>query len=135
MALFEWTEKISVGVKVFDDQHKKLIGYINELHEAMKNRQGKEVLEKIFIDLENYTKTHFNHEITVLKAEKYPDLDEHLRQHHKLVEQLVELKDKHAAGKLFVSSQTMEFLKKWLTDHIMGHDKKYSGFLDSKNIQ
>jgi hemerythrin len=29
----------------------------------------------------------------------------------------------------------MEFLKNWLTDHIMGSDQKYKPFLNAKGIK
>lgn len=134
MPLFEWTDKIAVGVNVFDNQHKQLIAIINELHEAMKERRAKDVLSGIFLKLETYTKTHFNHEITVLKSSGYPDLPEHETQHKLLIEKLVELRQKFDSGSLFVSTETMNFLKDWLVNHIMGHDKKYSGFLKDKKF-
>jgi len=31
MPLFQWKKKMSVGIKELDDQHKKLIGYANDL--------------------------------------------------------------------------------------------------------
>jgi hypothetical protein len=40
MALYDWNESYSVGVKTMDDQHKKLIGMINQLHDAMKEGKG-----------------------------------------------------------------------------------------------
>ncbi|MBU1218169.1 bacteriohemerythrin [Myxococcota bacterium] len=129
MPLFEWTDKIAVGVTVFDNQHKQLIAIINELHDAMKERRAKDVLSGIFLKLENYTKTHFHHEITVLKSAGYPDLSEHENQHRVLIEKLADLREKFDSGSLFVSTETMNFLKDWLVNHIMGHDKKYSGFL------
>lgn len=34
--VIKWDETYSVGVKIFDDQHKKLFGMINGLEEGMK---------------------------------------------------------------------------------------------------
>jgi len=41
MSLAIWSEDMSVGVKEVDDQHKKMVKMINDLHDAMKNRRGK----------------------------------------------------------------------------------------------
>jgi hemerythrin len=40
MALFDWKETYSVGVKEIDNQHKMLVGTLNELFEAMRNTRG-----------------------------------------------------------------------------------------------
>jgi hemerythrin len=35
MPLMTWTPKLSVGVAVLDEDHKKLVGMVNELYDAM----------------------------------------------------------------------------------------------------
>ena len=35
MVWMEWTQEYSVNIAGIDDQHKKLIGIINEVHEAL----------------------------------------------------------------------------------------------------
>jgi hypothetical protein len=44
VALMTWTDRLSVGVGVIDDDHKKLVGMVNELYEAMQAGHGKEKL-------------------------------------------------------------------------------------------
>lgn len=41
MSLIQWDDNLSVNISTFDNQHKKLILMINELHEAMAQGQGK----------------------------------------------------------------------------------------------
>ena len=41
MAWMEWTQEYSVDIVKIDDQHKKLIGIINELYEALTIEGGK----------------------------------------------------------------------------------------------
>jgi hemerythrin len=40
MPLINWTDKLSVGVKDIDNQHKKLVGFINLLNDGI--RTGKQ---------------------------------------------------------------------------------------------
>ena len=40
MALIDWSPALSINIEKFDDQHKKLVAMVNELHDAMKNGQG-----------------------------------------------------------------------------------------------
>ena len=46
MSAFEWNDRLSVGVKSIDDQHKELVRMVNQLAEAMAKGQGKDVLGK-----------------------------------------------------------------------------------------
>ena len=51
MALIEWNDEYSVKVKEIDQQHMKLVNLINELHLAMKEARGREVVGKILTGL------------------------------------------------------------------------------------
>jgi len=44
MALFVWQDSYSVGVKVLDEDHKKLIGIVNELHDGILAGKSREAL-------------------------------------------------------------------------------------------
>ena len=44
MPLMTWTEKLSVGVGVLDEDHKRLVGMVNELYDAMQAGHGKETV-------------------------------------------------------------------------------------------
>jgi hemerythrin len=54
-----WTDKLSVGVGVIDDDHKKLVGMVNELYDAMQAGHGKEKLGRILDELVKYTNIPF----------------------------------------------------------------------------
>lgn len=134
MALFVWDEKYSVNVAEFNGHHKRLIDLINELGDAMSSGKGREVLGKILDSLAEYTKMHFQAEEKLMIAKGYKGYDEHKKEHDRFVAQVVDLKGKLAVGSLSVTLETMNFLKKWLTGHIMGIDKKYTAFFNEKGI-
>ncbi len=134
MALLEWNDKLSVTIRKFDDQHKKLVGMVNQLHDAMKVGKGREVLGEILQSLARYTTTHFNDEEQLMKLHNYPGLEQHMREHNMLVLQVRETLEAHRQGKNILTQSIMEFLKKWLTDHIMESDKKYGPFLKNKGV-
>ena len=50
MSFIEWDEKYSVQVKEIDEQHQKLIGLINTLHDAMRDGKGRDVISGIIGD-------------------------------------------------------------------------------------
>jgi hemerythrin len=134
MALLTWNDGYSVKVKQFDDQHKKLIDMVNELHDAMKVGKGKEVLEKILAGLIQYTVTHFSNEERLMKLHNYPGYEQHKKEHNLLTMQVSDVQKKYREGSAVLSQSVMTFLKEWLQTHIQGTDKNYSAFLNSKGV-
>jgi hemerythrin len=134
MALITWNDNYSVKIKQIDDQHKKLINMLNELHDAMKVGKGKEVLEKILAGLIQYTVTHFAEEERLMKLHNYPDYVQHKKEHNLLMIQVNDVQKQYREGNAVLSQAVMTFLKDWLQNHIQGTDKKYAPFLNSKGV-
>jgi hemerythrin len=134
MALIEWNPAFSVKVKKFDDQHKKLVDLINELHDAMKAGEGNTLLGSVLQSLITYTGTHFSDEIKLMQANSYPELAKHKAEHDKFVAQVLEMQQKFQSGNAMLTMSTLSFLKEWLVKHIQGEDKKYTPFFNAKGI-
>jgi len=135
MPLMTWNEQMSVGVKVLDEDHKKLVAMINELHEGLKAGHGKDVLGKILDGLVSYTKFHFQREQQLFARTGYPEAEAHKKLHDDLTKQVLDVQAKFKSGAVTcLSLDVMEFLKNWLTNHIQGTDKKYGPHLNSKGI-
>jgi len=135
MPLMTWNEQMSVGVKVLDEDHKKLVAMINELHEGLKAGHGKDVLGKILDGLVSYTKFHFQREQQLFARTGYPEAEAHKKLHDDLTKQVLDVQSKFKSGAVTcLSLDVMEFLKNWLTNHIQGTDKKYGPHLNSKGI-
>lgn len=124
MPLYEWTPAYSVQVTEFDNHHKKLFSLINDLHEAMKNRTGKETLAKILEELANYVNYHFKEEEKAMVATGYPEYKKHLDAHNQLRQKVKEINQKFLEEKV-VTMETYNLLKSWIETHIMVEDKKY----------
>lgn len=134
MPFFNWSDKLSVGVKAADYDHKKLIDLLNRLYEGMKSGQGREVIGKVLEDLINYTKFHFAREDEYFARTGYP-AEEHKKEHRELVKQAEELQSRYKNGEPALSIETLDFLKNWLTIHIQGTDKQYSSHLNANGIR
>ena len=46
----------------------------------------------------------------------------------------MDLSQRFSRGEPVISADTMQFLKDWLYDHIIGSDKKYGSFLNAKGV-
>lgn len=125
MALFVWDDKFSVNVKEIDEQHKRLIGMINELHDGMKSGSGKTALAPVLKRLIDYTMYHFSTEERYMVQHKYPGELAHKAEHKKFTDKVIDFHKKFESGSLAVTHEVMTFLRDWLTNHIMVTDKKY----------
>jgi len=81
MPLIQWNAGYSVKVASLDGQHQKLIGILNELHEAMTTAKGDKVLANILANLADYARMHLDTEERLLKTHGYPDFARHKAQH------------------------------------------------------
>lgn len=134
MALVDWKEVYVVNVREVDAQHKKLVELINELHEAMKIGKAREALSKVLNDLVDYTVYHFATEEKYFDTYEYPESEIHKNQHCELVEQVAAIQKKYESGEKVLTIDVMNFLRDWLHDHIVGSDKKFGPFLNSKGV-
>lgn len=135
MALFDWNAKFSVGIKSIDDQHMKLVEYINQLHAGMMAGKGNEVMGPILNGLVDYTQKHFKFEEDLFAKHGYAESAAHKAEHDKLVATVSNFHKKFKEGGATISTELMNTLKSWLTGHILGVDKKYSAYLIEKGVK
>jgi hemerythrin-like metal-binding protein len=135
MAKIEWNDKFSVGVLMFDTEHKKLISIINKLDEAMKEGKGSLVIAEVLKELITYTKTHFTHEERVMQQHKYPGLEIQLKEHKGFVDKISEMQKSFESGKAMVSLSLSNFVSAWIQNHILKTDKNYTKYLNEKGVK
>lgn len=135
MSLMSWTDSMSVGVKVLDEDHKKLVGMVNELHDGILGGRRAEALAKVLDELVAYTKTHFNREEALFAKTGYPKAAEHKQHHDELLKKAGDLQARYKEGQTsMLSLETMSFLKSWLAHHIGGDDQGYAPHFKSHGI-
>lgn len=134
MAYIEWEDSFSVGVEIFDNEHKKLIEIINRLHLALLMKETDAVMGKTLKDLIDYTITHFAHEEDNMSNQTYPEFFKHKKEHDELIKKVQDFKTQIESGKTTISLSIMNFLKDWLMEHILGTDMKYKDFFAGKKL-
>jgi hemerythrin len=132
MANIIWNDTYSVGVKAMDEQHKKLVAMANQLHEAMGAGKGREVLEPVLNEMIEYTKLHFTAEEKLLAKYNYPGLDAQKREHEAFFQKVAKMQTDLKAKNLTLSIELSQFLRSWISSHILGIDKEYTSFLNSR---
>ena len=131
MAYFEWSEDLSVNEVEIDDQHKILIGIINDLHDSIQVGFERGDIDKILTRLILYVQVHFDTEERIMADTQYPGETEHQKAHFALTSKVGELYRRQLEGQPSVANDIMDFLKTWLTDHILKIDKKFGTYLSN----
>lgn len=135
MAHIQWRNEFSTGVAQFDAEHQKLVAMVNALFGAMTQGTAQETLGRVLGGLVDYTKRHFAHEEELMKRHGFPGLAEHMAVHKALTDQVLALQKDYQAGKTALSIKVANFLKDWLTNHILSMDKQYGPYLNSKGVR
>lgn len=133
--LMPWKAEYSVNIQSIDAQHKRLVAMINELHAAMKEGKGKEIMGNIIKELARYTQYHFTYEETLFSRYGYPGSAAHKTEHDQFVARVSRFEEDLTRGSVTLSMEVMQFLKNWLASHILKTDKQYSDFLCSHGVK
>jgi hemerythrin-like metal-binding protein len=134
MSFFEWSEKYDVHVDAMNDEHKRLIGYMNTLHELHEKNAAKYQLRTALKELSDYTLEHFSDEEKFMESIKFPQLSIHKVIHKSLLADLQKHVKDFEAGTGKLSESFFSFLKLWLTAHIQHIDVKYGTPVDRKKV-
>ncbi len=138
--LLTWTDDLSVGIRDFDDDHKRVIRIINELHDAVQDSAvtGKIAAAEMEIALhrlENYLQYHCAQEELLMEMTDYPELEEHKKEHAKLALLIKDMHSRfHGSTDPKHATEIMKFVYDWLIDHILVTDKRYASHLIAKGI-
>lgn len=131
MAQLAWSDAYAVGNAMLDSDHRILINLLNQLQDATETGQSRAVVGTVVNVLVEYTEHHFRREEAVMEAAGYPDLEAHRAAHRGLEERTRAIRDRWNAGdRSALDEEVMTFLKKWLTEHILGADKSYGPWVE-----
>lgn len=130
MAFKEWKKEYNVSVKKFNDQHKELFGYLNELQRGLTSGLGISDMSYILKGLVDYTIDHFQSEERLMKKHNYPHYESHKKEHEELIAKVSAFYEDFTEGKQAFSIELLSFLDKWVTNHILKSDMKYKPFFE-----
>jgi len=125
--IFPWNENFETGLDVIDVQHRRLVDLINSLAAHVVNQADNISIERVFNDLFDYTRYHFEYEEALWLEHLGQEaiVIEHLLAHHDFIAQVNELKvSLHPENTDAVTDEVLSFLTHWLAFHILDSDKQ-----------
>jgi hemerythrin len=128
-----WDDQYLTGIQLFDDQHKELIHFADELFKSCMegNAQANETFKKTVHSAVEYVKKHFTAEEKMFENIRYPLAAEHKKQHERFIKRVLDDVKKFEDGQEMVPLAFARFLREWILTHIAGHDKKYADFIQT----
>lgn len=121
-----WTDALLTGDAVIDAQHRSLFELLDQLKLAAAEQRTMLAAYAI-TRLKHYVREHFDTEEALLRKCRFPKLDEHIAEHDKFRNKLVEFQNK--AVVLDVSGDMVDFLIDWLVNHIAKSDMRFVPYL------
>jgi hemerythrin len=118
-----WVADLNTGIDVIDEQHKRIVDYINQLEVAIA-KGSRDVVGKVLEELIDYTLSHFAFEESLQEEAGYTFAKPHKAIHDTFVKRVAKYQTEHNAGG-DVAKQTHDMLSAWLVHHIKREDMAY----------
>ena len=131
----EWIdERHSIGIPIIDNQHKELFLITNQLHDILGLEHYQKEALKILKKLYAYTSYHFVSEEALLREYKYPEMNDHIKNHNSFREKIKEYLENVREKQNFPLETLQDYLVEWILKHIQGSDVKYAEFFRETSI-
>lgn len=124
-----WDRILTIGIDEIDDDHRRLIELFNILNHSVTEGEDPQYLAAVLEELINCTVWHFSHEERLMLKYAYPGFAEHKAEHQELIESARHLQQKTLQADRLVATEDLEFLERWLTEHILSTDMKLGSYL------
>lgn len=129
MSLFLWKKSYEINIPDIDMQHRRLVGLINELSDAMMARAGQRAAPHILSELVDYIQLHFSEEEKLMEKINFPELSNHRQQHLEFAQQVLDFKERYSSEHVVDTPGLLNFLCDWLKGHILENDKAIAYFI------
>lgn len=127
-------DKYRTGIPLIDSHHSQIFIFIEEIRQAVRNKQTKEQLLQTMAKIEDFCHYHFSCESKIMKKFGYPGADSHTQTLNSFTKQVVEdWKQKLEDGTLH-PLEVVYGLKTTVVDTIMAEDVKYAKYFADQGI-
>ena len=128
----KWIPEYNTGIDVIDDQHKRILDYINEIDDIVDDT-GRDRVKQILENIIDYTQSHFTFEESLQEEAGYKYRVPHKRVHDLFIKKIESYRDRFAMGHA-IEGELNEVLAKWLINHIQHDDADYVGAVKENMI-
>ena len=129
--LITWNATFTCGIKLIDDQHKILVGLVNDMfHHVTGDYEQEDIyFNKIIKEVVAYIKIHFATEEKIMLFTRFTGYVEHKKEHDNFVLTVIKNIHSYRTKERFTLLSFSKFLKDWVLSHIAVMDKQYFSHL------
>lgn len=120
-----WSDELNTGIAEIDEQHRRIVDFINRLQVAKAQRDPAMIAEVVSACVD-YTATHFSYEESLQHEAGYEFLEVHRKVHALFTQRISEYQRRLKAGDDVVE-ELHDMLARWLINHIKLDDADYVG--------
>jgi hemerythrin len=128
----KWIPEYNTGIDVIDEQHRRILDYINEIDGIQENTDRARI-RTILNNIIDYTQSHFTFEESLQEEAGYKYRVPHKRVHDLFIKKIESYRDKFEQGQA-IESELSDVLAKWLINHIQHDDADYVGAVKENMI-
>ncbi len=129
---FQWKPELNMNVPEIDEQHRYLIGLVNDYYRSLTGESGKEDVADVLSFLIGYVKVHFTREEELMNENSYPGRAAHVAQHIDLSEKVAAMVRLYEEGEPPQHIELALFLREWLNEHIRKYDRELAAWIISR---
>jgi len=143
MEPFPWSDVFAVGNELLDDEHRQMVGIINQVCIGVTDARREDSLS-LLARLQFLSEQHFRHEeellasihagidIHSLRTMVNTAITAHTREHRQKLDELQKLTERwHAASAGADELALCDELKAWFVDHTVGYEAQIKTILQS----
>jgi len=131
--IVQWQSSYSVGLRVIDEQHMKLVKLTNKLFSSCIAGNERTKADSIFMDVLqeviDYSVYHFSTEEKIMERIDYPEYNIHKREHVDFVKEVLHKVETFNSGKANTTLSFVYYLRDWVLHHIAVSDKKLGKYI------
>ena len=127
-------DHLTTGHDGIDHDHLMMLELVNNYEDAVRTCQADRAVAQVLCDLATYAAGHFEREELLMRRLRYPEAQAHRIEHDGFLASLGNLVDAYEAGHPGLPEDTLAFLRRWLTEHLIGWDQRLVAFVKANRL-
>jgi hemerythrin len=128
----DWHDEYNWNIAQIDREHRKLLRVLKNILSFKTHDYTKKDMKDVAYSLHSYV-AFLTHEEKLLESIAFPEFQEHLDEHAKIVQQIT-LIIKNVSNLQLMQSKTKVITKQLLLNHLANEDTKVKKYLVSHNV-